>query len=227
MVKSEKMSFIDDFTNKLYIYLTGKENNKSNIIRIHTRKLQESGELSFPLKISNWCSLIGKTTHQNDTIFNFLSEIEHNDANKLILASQNWHLNIDKCDIIKDNVYIYLNRTRTFKTVIKSALLENTKTYGAVSTCKNLKFSVKCDDFNSDCDDIRLSELRLKLLTQISKNIIQFCDGIISETDTDFNIIFTVKSSNSSNKCLCGAVLNTEGVKDVVTTAEQFYKYIT
>ncbi|KAI4458715.1 dalrd3 protein [Holotrichia oblita] len=217
------MFFIDDFINKLYIYLTGKENNSSNIIRVHTRKLQESGELSFPLKIGNWCSLIGKND-RNDTIFNLLSETEGEDVNKLVTASQSWSLSVDKCEIIKDNVYIYLNRTSTFKAVIRSIILDNTKNYGAVLTCKDLKFSVKCDDLNNDSDDIKLSELRLKLLTQIAKNIVQFCGGIICDNDADFNIVFSVKSSKLGGNCLCGAVLNTKGVKEIVTTAKEFYE---
>ncbi|GJQ86338.1 hypothetical protein Trydic_g9032 [Trypoxylus dichotomus] len=84
--------------------------------------------------------------------------------------------------------------------------------------------SVRCDSSNSD-ENSTLSDLRARLLSRTAKNLINFCDGtVVEEENADFNILVTLKSSNPARKCLCGAVLNVHGVKDVTTTVSDFYK---
>lgn len=220
------MDCLETFLNELYTYLTGKPNDKTNIVRLHTRKLQECGELSFPLHINSWCSLVGKNEVKNGTIFKFLNPDEDDNINKLISTSQSWILRIDKCEIVNNNLVMYLNRATTFESVIRTVLNKNVE-FGSNSMCKNLNIIVDCDASSTDSSE-NLSELRLKLLTQVSKNLIIFSEGVIvdKQSNPDFCVNFSLKSSSDSKTCLCGPVLNKNGVKDVITTSDDFYKYL-
>jgi hypothetical protein len=56
-----KMSFIIIFIEDLHEYLTGSRSVSGNIIRKHSKKLDQLGDISFPLNIKNWTTNCGQT----------------------------------------------------------------------------------------------------------------------------------------------------------------------
>lgn len=193
------MCILNDLIENICETLTGFRSSQHNIIRIHTRKLQELGDLSFPLDTKSWFQFVDKRHIVNkNTIFECKSTKE-----ELIAKSKDWSLSIDSVLIKNDNVIVFLVRKQTFQNVINKVMIEQ-GSFGSENTN-----SVVCAPQNSvDFSKIHLTGLKIHLIQNFSINIINFLNCKTEE----------VLCGN------CGCVLNENGCKDLKTTAEELYR---
>lgn len=197
--------------------LTGVRSHDHNIIRVHTRKLEELGDLSFPLDTKNWYRFIDKGyTENKNTIFECLLCQE-----ELQEKSRMWHLSIQSIAINNGNVAIYLNKEKAFRVVINSVMNQTTR-YGS-ENCLNRYVSVRMAA--TDYALINLTSLKIHLLQIVVSKIAMFLNpGVRDEVLT---LEFTSgRSSRIGNHCCisCGPVLNERYSKDLCTTAQQLYE---
>lgn len=218
------MGELELLINHLQFYLTENQCNDSNIIRKHTKKLENLGDVSFPININNWYQLLDKNKIREDvtTIFNYRKNnitLECGCA-ELKEASSEWLIKIDKIVILPPNVHIFLEKSPViFLNVLNEVL--NIKKYG-VTKCLNKKYTVK-SDIQTNILNSDLTALRLKLLTHTTKKLIQtFSQSNNQEPEFVVEITLNQKSSINHN-VLCGPVLSENKVKTTIT-ADQLYK---
>lgn len=217
------MCILNQLIEEVTAALTGSRNADHNIVRVHTRKLQEFGDLSFPLDTKSWFKFLDKTHVENRrSIFEcLLSKDEFQERSK------EWVLSVENILVNAENVVVRLDRQKTF-TVVINAVLKDTVRYGAENVGLNKK--VYIPENKVDFTKINLTDLKVYILQKIVINILQFANyNIIKNCENNENV-FTIKFSPNvavqKNTCVitCGPILNEHGTKDVTTTAEQLYK---
>lgn len=197
--------------------LTGVRDAEHNIVRVHTRKLQQLGDLSFPLDTKSWFKFVDKAHIENkNVIFDCKST-----KDELIQASKHWELSIDDVVIKEGNVVVYLNRRNAFKVAINCVIQQATN-FGLFAAQFNRKV---CIPQNSvDLSKIDLTELKIHLLQNVTSNILTFIGCHVSKNILPNNLKLSFTTSGEKNAVTCGPVLNELGTKDINTTAQQFYR---
>ncbi|XP_077286462.1 DALR anticodon-binding domain-containing protein 3 [Arctopsyche grandis] len=225
------MAAVDGFVNKLYSYLTNKENAVHNgaLIKRHNDKFERHGEFSFPWKINAWlkhvvwppdieCSL-------DCTIFNITSQsvdsvLLEDGCKRIMENSRKWPLNIKKCVVVGDRLHIFLDRISCMR-----ACLVDMKFDTELSCSEHqhkVRFSVD-DGVSSD-----ITHFRLELIGKVSEKLAVLAGYSISSVTDDkdvLNIHFTTKSHKTQEaiQVVCAPVLNEKsGIKECVVTTEQY-----
>lgn len=208
-------TLVNDLIENICELLTGVRDAEHNIVRVHTRKLQDLGDLSFPLDTKSWFKFVDKAHIENkNVIFDCKCT-----KNELVDASKHWDLSIDDVVIKDANVVVYLNRKNTFKVVINNAL-DHATNFGLFAPQFNKEV---CIPQNSvDLTKINLTELKIHLLQNITSNILTFIGCNVTKNFSQNALLFT--TSGCKNAVICGPVLNEFGTKDTNTTAEQLYR---
>lgn len=225
----ENVCILESYILSLLEFLTGTKENDVTIIRRHSRKLEQLGEISFPLSIKNWYHLIQSDKINRNNIDNILQyNVRDNELSGQIVELKErckcYEINIDNVEIKENDVHLYLRRTSSlYKTVITDVLHKNNM-YGSNYIFKT-KILTKCDCNieNNEFTEIDLSTLRMLELKNVAANFLAFTSKNTNELGPQ--IKFTL---NSSNKCqesvLCGPVLNGKGVKESKTTAQELFE---
>lgn len=219
------MSKLESFVTDFQYYLTQNSCEGCNIIRKHSKKLEQLGDVSFPININNWHQLLDNGSIPKDalTIFDYINKginLEQQ-CNKLKEATKNWSLIIDKISVIAPNAHIFLKRSPVlFVNVLEEVLCIDTK-YG-LSKCLYKNYEIKTCDIKKDIVDCDLTVLRLDLLKKTANSFI----NEFSQHNTEFQgfqvkISLSHKCSNGKN-VLCGPVLNEKGMKTLTTTGELY-----
>lgn len=225
------MCVLSEFVQEIYKHLTGKyPHHNANIIRIHTRKLEQLGDLSFPKNLTNWQCLLNDTKLEpGQCIFNYLSS-----ENTLIEKSFQWSISIAKIVHNGRNVALHVDRQNVFQSTIKNVLHLKSK-YGSHSIKLHKRIIMMPKDITNHFSKINLSELKLNILEKTIMTLLQFTENFnaftkqgASDSKGDFvHIKFSLTSTKNdlTNKTLlCGAVLNESGSKDFTTTAEELLR---
>ncbi|KAL3274060.1 hypothetical protein HHI36_015479 [Cryptolaemus montrouzieri] len=206
--------------------------DESNIIRIHSKKLETLGEISFPLNIKNWYRLIDIKVHNAKTILEYASSDvpeqlgESNNAmniEKLRKESEKWFIKLNRASLDKDSVHIYLERSISFKETIKQSLKLGQE-YGAVHRICRLKADINIEEYSDiNTNEMTLTNLRMLILQKVIKNLTQFQLNCNNKTEKLVSFNLSVQKRNE-NEYLCGSVVDTNGTKDVSTLAGDLYK---
>lgn len=221
------MSLNEDFLCPLFKFLTnGVFNINHNILKIHSRKLEENGDVSFPLNFQIWKKIL-KTEENCNTILDYLFTCNKRYQNVsckdiLLKESKNWPICLENC-IFKDNAILFLQRAVVFKLGIQRVLKEGHK-FG--SSHSDLKIAIEMDDIGTE---MNLSELRMKILREVTGNLVNFIIGDCNNSKeckkqeiTDVRTLrFTLKSNNL-NTTYCGPVLDSKNSKKHNLSVEEF-----
>lgn len=219
-----------DFTSELYKHLTGADpHENSKIIRVHTRKLDVLGDLSFPGVFKNWYHLVDKNKYEGEqNLFSCLSC-----ESTLIESSRQWSILISKVVHDDKNVALHFDKQSTFRSAIRNVLHLKAK-YGcnSVQLSKRIVMNFR-DLISNNLADVNLSELKLNVVEKTVAKLLQFTNNAYdcereSATiqDNSVQINFSLKSATDNNTVFCGAVLGDSGSKDFTTTAEEFIRYV-
>lgn len=230
-INTEVKFLLDNILNSICEYLHVPR-RRNHIIRIHTKKLELLGEISFPLNIKNWHSIIDQKNEDLITIIDHiavnqsLSNISQTTLEPFIThlkcESQNWGVSVNNVKIIKDNVHFYFKKPIAFCKTIHDCLSMG-QSYGAIEQGPKVLFHI----FNEEqyCDnsaEMTLTHLRLITLKKVAQKLTEFKLNPLQ----DSNIIemkLTTKR-NSDTDILCGNVLNENGKKDSTTSAEELIR---
>lgn len=213
-------------------FLIGSIENDVTIIRKHSRKLEQLGEISFPLSIKNWYRLIHKDGIKQENINNiFQYKGTKNELNAQIVELKEkckfCEIGIENLAIRENDVHLYLRRSPSlYKTVIVDVLHKN-DTYGSSDIFETkIVVNCDCDIENKQLSEVDLSTLRMLELRNVASNFLAFTFKDKSEPDPlPMQIIFTLNSLNKSEKSiLCGPVLNGKGIKESKITAKELFE---
>ncbi|KAJ8921744.1 hypothetical protein NQ315_010654 [Exocentrus adspersus] len=223
------MYTLEEYISNLLNTLTDTKDNIT-IIRRHSRKLEQLGDISFPLDIKNWYHLIDRHCVDNNVVNIFQYKVVGNGdissyIRELKRKCKDFHMDIQDIIVKGNDVHIYLNRsTLLYRSTITDVLTK----CGSYGSCNifNTRIDVECDcnTMEKSLFELDLSTLRLLELKDVALNFLDFTTEKGESNNTSFEVIFT---SNSSRKCknakpiLCGPVLNEKGVKEVNITMQQ------
>lgn len=223
------MYILENFLSRLQDFLLSKKQYDHNIIRKHTKKLDELGELSFPLCISKWYSLIDtQNVEHNDTttILNYKYPESDKDSllNRLIIDSSNWKIQIEQIKLKNNDAHIFFNKSSDLFNLVIQDVLEHSSTYGFSDIIKNdviIKTLLNVE--NNNINQLDLTNLRLKLLKDVSTNFIRQ-NMSISRSNTS-NVYLVLNPIETEQKTiLCGPVVNEKCVKSTYMAHELYKK---
>lgn len=222
------MCLLKGFVEELYKYVSGSENiNDSNIIRIHTRKLEQLGDISFPSDAKSWSSHISSKHICKDSVV----DPSPNMLQNMIDISSNWPLTISNAVVDdKNNVLLYLDRQNIYSKIF-SLVLKSNNQYGSQNIGCNRNIYVRSFSETANINDFDLSNLKIYLLQKVIIRLLNFTNYNVVDSETldpstVLEFVLNNAKSNSSKVVyiLCGPVLNTQGSKDILTTANQFFE---
>lgn len=217
------MGKLELFVEDLLYYLSKDKCEDCSIIRKHSKKLEKLGDISFPINITNWYSILNKHNQEDSvTIFDYRNrDINLEDqCNQLKEASINWPLKIDRISVLSPNVSVFLNRSSLLIFEVLQEVLDTKVEYGTI-ICLNKKYDIKTCNIKEDSSD--LTSLRLLLLKNTANNFVnRFSHNNDHTPKIKVNITLNQKCSVQEN-VLCGPILNENGSKTSVT-AEALYK---
>lgn len=223
--------FLDNILNDIcgYLHVPRQDNH---VLRTHTKKLDELGEISFPLNIKNWHTAINCKTEDLSTIFDYVSRKNSTSEtdlesviNSLKCESENWSLSVNNIRIIKDNVHCYFSRQNAFQKTI-SDCCNMKQNYGAVEHCRNISLKIfEEENYSPVSSELDLISLRLLTLKKVVQKLTKF--KLDSSSDTRNLEIYLTKKRCRENDIVCGDVINDNGKKDSIRSAEELFRFIT
>ncbi|XP_056648148.1 DALR anticodon-binding domain-containing protein 3 [Diorhabda sublineata] len=223
------MYILEDFLSSLQDFLVSRKEYDHNIIRKHTKKLDELGEISFPLCINKWSTLIDNKNvgHAGiTTILQYKYPESDKDSllNILITESSNWKIQIKQIKVKNNDALIFFNKSFDLFRVVMQDVLEHSDTYGFSDIIKNnviIKISPNIE--NSEINQLDLTNLRLKLLKDISTNFIM--QNTSKSTSNTCNVYLVLNPVEKDKKTiLCGPVVNENSVKSTYKASELYKK---
>ena len=211
--------------NLLYEYLTTKTEMKGKIIRIHTRNLEQTGDMSFPLLLSNWGNHFNTTEEVSCkhpvTIPEYFLQDDKQFAEKLIHVSKNWPLFLSKCFIMEDRVLVSIERVSTFAKIVQLVSFEKQQ-YGSCDL--NLP-EVYLEDEIPNCD-VDITDLRAALLKNVVSNLLRFCKVSVATNSADCNHVYTITTRKKlkGNAIFCGPVIKACDSKKLTISSEEYHR---
>lgn len=224
------MTLIEEFISELHYYLTGGKAVYGNIIRTHSKRLREHGDVSFPLKISSWVQVVDPTriSEDTETIFDvfYPRKSLQCQIHELIADSQNWSLEVTKHATRNDDLHLYLHVGKTISACFNT-VFNDLSNYGFEPKQFRQKIRIERDSSETDYSKINLTELRSIIIQTVVSNINnKVCFDSKNLIDKEITIKLTQKNNRKgSNEIVCGPILNENGVKDTKTTAQALLKY--
>lgn len=220
------MSKLESFVIDLQYYLSKNKAEDYNIIRKHSKKLVQLGDLSFPLDISNWFQLLPNYTKPKDaiTIFDNINRGISLDeqCKKLKEASNNWSLPIDRITIMPQNAHLFFKRSSVLFTDVIREVLDVNKEFGSEKYLRK-NFKIESPIPEKDLLNYDLTLLRLEILKNTAANLIKKF-SLDKSGLPDFVVHINLSHKLPSQKTvLCGPVLNENGMK-TLTKAEQIFQ---
>lgn len=253
MDRNRKSNPLQEFTNQLFQYITGNNtSNKScNLIKQNTDRLQTNGDFSFSNKRHVWTSFLARQEtagfcadinckHSEGVLFIDDDVIDEDDADadstfpfhshytvtKLLAVSSSFALPVARVTIIGDWCNVYLDRRKCFEIVLYKVLLDNENVNCVGQGCrKPIRVTTSDDDHTSS-----VTEYRLKLLTNVIKNLINESDyWELCEETSEIHVHLMTKSStvvgNDTRKIMSGVVTDPQtGNKLATMTSDEYIK---
>ncbi|XP_044748221.1 DALR anticodon-binding domain-containing protein 3 [Coccinella septempunctata] len=230
-VETSNMYFVDNIVNDICESLHVPR-LKNNIIRIHTKKIEQLGEISFPLKMKNWPDII---EHKNENLSTVSDSeiIEQSSQNTsevdlqlsvgdLKCESEKWCLPLTDVRIIKDNIHLYFRRQRAFQETIQSCFSME-RNYGAIQDCPKYSLHIYDEKYSlSQYTEIDLTYLRMIILKKVIQNLIDF--KLQHCSDSQSIKLYLSNKRYSDTSILCGYVINGNGKKDSILSAEELFR---
>ncbi|CAH1114482.1 unnamed protein product [Psylliodes chrysocephalus] len=222
------MTALEEFVLNLQEFLISVNQKDHNVIRKHTKRINELGDVSFPLNISNWYQYIGVELKKDVITSIFQYKYPQLDSqsvvNQLIEKSLQWTIGIKAITFKNSDVHLYLNRSSTlYQYVITNVLHLNNK-YGSCSIINNkVHLETKPNIENINLNEIDLSTFRLILLKDVATNLINFTTSDSAKYVHSIQFVTNHREDGCKN-ILCGPIINEKGVKSSFTAQELYQK---
>lgn len=225
MIIVEVMSSLDIYIVHLYKTLIDfpPESNQT-IIKLHTKFLEELGDVSFPLLRKSWLSIL-PANHDNreESILKYkLCEDDvENSLNRLKILLKDL-IQINSLKLINNHVHIFLQRSFIFANHL-SYILNLNELYG-IYNFFNYNIQLISEEIidNSDLSISNLSLLRVSILKKVADNLIKLATA--SSQHNDKNIYIGLHKKQNSPFLTVGPVMNEKGVKNNTNSAIDLIK---
>lgn len=176
--------------------------NVSTLIRIHSEKLRNNGEVSFSCQQDIWRKYFQNMPYElKEEAFNII----HSDANialeqikKFLNEGKQWSL--QRLEIRCERIHLHLNRCELLRTLIPQVLTR--RNYGELKKSENLKILIKPLQDNG-LDRQELSYYRTQLLDNALKRLLNYSRWIqINQIDANDNCndILQVQTQSIASK---------------------------
>ncbi|XP_066143132.1 DALR anticodon-binding domain-containing protein 3 [Euwallacea fornicatus] len=219
------MNPLTHYIETIYNILLGyTPNEEETLIKMHTRYLEELGDMSFPIPLKNWYHFTKKPQNSEcETIFQYkLKENDVDDALQQLVK----HLNVVLLNVccfktIKNSAHLFLERPILFHEGIQKVLNSNS-TYGQYHLFKrNIKLIIANSAYLSKNHNIMdLTTLRLLIIKETIERLLTLTTNCDSK---DFIEVTISQNNNTKPTIVCGPVLNELGIKDLEHKAIDFF----
>lgn len=142
-----------------------------SIIKQHTEKLSQIGDIGFPTTIQPWLNLMENSGKLNDTK-QIIGENEDEFAKKLIETSSNWMFPIQMVHFKQFRCLLFLDREKCYNGVLKTVLYDDAS-YGQWHHTNDAK-KIYAVQLANQSDDHSLVEHRCMLIAKILTNLLDF-----------------------------------------------------
>ncbi|KAF9422694.1 hypothetical protein HW555_001688 [Spodoptera exigua] len=209
-------SVLDNFSEKLFLYLTGKpKDQRSLLVKKHNENFCTHGDYSFPNSLKSWHEYVTYDQEADQATLTLLQAIGK-ECKDILEESQKWELAVQRAKEEKGRIYLFLDRPKT----IRAGLIEGLRNNKVLS--QKLSESVSEVQLDPSCEkESDPTSLRAKYVCNVVKNLCTL--GKVNAP-----IMVTAKSSTTCEGChkvLCGTVLNSKtGAKEVTIRADDFIR---
>lgn len=165
------MSLIQEFFNELIRGLVEEDtfvDVYQNVVKQHTDKLVQNGDLGFPLLTKAWLPIV----RDAERIIKMEKLFDENDAaymDALVQRSEKWPLQIERALCSPDRCVLYIRRRECFAKVMRTVLTDG-RNYG--KSCKELGKLLTIDVDASNADG--LTQYRCALVKSVLTNLIAY-----------------------------------------------------
>lgn len=144
--------------------------NQHNIIKHHTDKLSQYGDLGFPTTTHAWINHF----QNNDDLKNATKIISENDeefTKKLIAISSKWMFPIERVVLQRFRCLLFLNREKCYTNLLKTVIFSGTH-YGEWHQNADAAdmYAIQSDKHSNDHN---LTEYRCELVAKVLLNLLQ------------------------------------------------------
>lgn len=161
------------------------------IIKQHTEKLSQMGDIGFPTTIQPWLNSIEKPSHFQDHK-QIINESEDDFARELIEISSDWLFPIEMVKFKQFRCMLFLNRQKCYSGVLKTVLYDDALSYGQWHHHTNdTNYAVQ---LVKKSNDNTLVEHRCMLITKVLINLLRVSGFETNITKFD-GIDFDAKNS--------------------------------
>lgn len=197
------MSLIQEFFNELIKGLIEDDTFNDplqNVVKQHTDKLAQHGDLGFPLLTKAWLPILRDATNiiKTEKLF------DENDAaykEALIQRSEKWPLQIDKILLSPDRCILFIRRRECFAKVMQAVISQGSD-YG--KSPKELGKLVTIDSDVTNADG--LTQHRCALLKSVLTNLIEYSKYDIAKDGAE-NALNVIVCHPKSRQLKDGSIL--------------------
>lgn len=198
------------------------------IVRQHTEKLAQTGDIGFPTTIQPWLNAI-KNADQLKDFKQIINENEDEFARKLIEISANWMYPIETVKFLQFRCLLFLNRMKCYSGILKTVLYDDAS-YGQWHHENDTNYAVQLVKQSSDNS---LVEHRCMLIAKVLKNVLKMSGFQTMPYESDVNLVEILvtharsakranrqteielnnNSDTKSKLIICGSVTTRPGLK--------------
>lgn len=157
------------------------------LIKAHTEKLSQTGDISFATTIQPWLNSITNPKDLHD-FKQIISENEDEFARKLIEASSEWTLPVQTVKFKQFRCLLFLDRPKSYSVILKTVLFDDALYGQWYRTNGKTIYAVK---FAQQSNDKSLVEHRCQLVTKVLHNLLNASGfkmvSSVAENDVDAN----------------------------------------
>lgn len=165
------------------------------IIRQHTEKLAQSGDIGFPTTIQPWWNTINNPDQLKD-LKQIINENEDEFARKLIEISSEWMFPIEMVKFKQFRCLLFLNRIKCYSNILKTVLYDDAS-YGQWHHTNDTYYAVQ---MIKQSDDNTLLEHRCVLIAKVLNNLLQFQTNTEKSAENLVEILVTCARRDAAGK---------------------------
>lgn len=146
----------------------------STLIRIHSEKLKQCGDVSFPSNTEIWLNYFPESNKElNDAAFQMASNdvnVAQKEKDKFLSAAKEWQYPVEKLFIRQERIHLHLQRHVIIKRMIPQVLTSDN--YGQLQ--KELNKNISLNSLPETANDEDLSFYRSKLMFNTLRKLLKY-----------------------------------------------------
>ncbi|XP_050295767.1 DALR anticodon-binding domain-containing protein 3 [Anthonomus grandis grandis] len=216
-------SFIDEFYD---ILINQVPKDDETLVKMHTRYLEELGDVSFPIPLKNWYHLVKRQIKDpSETIFEYrLNKKDVNEALETIVNHFNEvsNVKIKSYKVIKSCAHLFIQRPYLISLGIKQVLEQGNNYPEWTQFSKQITLASR--EILENEENLDITTLRLQILKNVLTNLLSLTTDPNASEIIEIEITETHKANSNRSTILCGPVISENGSKNTESKASDFFK---